>query len=232
MSRSFDSTSLTTLLSIAMVPPLISSSPASMRNSVDLPQPEGPTNTMNSPSLMSKLTPWITLVVPKFFSTFWKDTEAINPSPQNLCVERCSTFHSPSRKPADHIALERIVDRRRRRSVNETRRHQQLPWRIVGSEKVAQGDGQGDLLVVRQQQERIQVLVPREQQGVGANGDQRGHHQRQIYQSKELQRRCAVDLGRLVKLIRKLVGRLLEHPDGVWRGDGNHRQDQRPLVVE
>ena len=31
-----------------------------MRSSVDLPQPEGPTMTMNSPSAISALTPWMT----------------------------------------------------------------------------------------------------------------------------------------------------------------------------
>ena len=33
------------------------SSPATMRNSVDLPQPEGPTKTQNSPSLISRSMP-------------------------------------------------------------------------------------------------------------------------------------------------------------------------------
>jgi hypothetical protein len=41
-------------------PPLTSSSPATMRSSVDLPQPEGPTMTMNSRSAISAFTPWIT----------------------------------------------------------------------------------------------------------------------------------------------------------------------------
>ena len=77
MSRSFDSTSLTTLPSIAIVPPVISSSPASMRSSVDLPQPDGPTRTTNSPSLMSKLTPCRTFVVPKDFSIVLNETVAI-----------------------------------------------------------------------------------------------------------------------------------------------------------
>ena len=31
-----------------------------MRSSVDLPQPDGPTTTTNSPSAISALTPWIT----------------------------------------------------------------------------------------------------------------------------------------------------------------------------
>jgi hypothetical protein len=33
-----------------------------MRSSVLLPQPEGPTMTMNSPSAISALTPWMTLL--------------------------------------------------------------------------------------------------------------------------------------------------------------------------
>ena len=36
---------------------VISSSPAIMRSSVDLPQPDGPTKTMNSPDLMSRSMP-------------------------------------------------------------------------------------------------------------------------------------------------------------------------------
>ena len=44
----------------AIVPPEISSSPATMRSSVLLPQPDGPTMTMNSPSAISALTPWMT----------------------------------------------------------------------------------------------------------------------------------------------------------------------------
>src|SRR6266480_6138641 len=73
MSRSLDST----LLSMAIVPAEISSSPASMRSSVDLPQPDGPTSTMNSPSLMSKPMPWMTLVLPKLFSMSLNDTDAM-----------------------------------------------------------------------------------------------------------------------------------------------------------
>jgi hypothetical protein len=38
----------------ATSPSVVSSSPAIMRSSVDLPQPEGPTSTQNSPSSMSR----------------------------------------------------------------------------------------------------------------------------------------------------------------------------------
>ena len=60
MLRSLGSTSFTTLPPIAISPAVIVSRPAIMRSSVDLPQPEGPTITMNSPSAMSTFTPWIT----------------------------------------------------------------------------------------------------------------------------------------------------------------------------
>ena len=64
MSRARGSRSFTTRPAIAIVPEVIASRPATMRSSVDLPQPEGPTMTMNSPSAMSIETPWMTSVRP------------------------------------------------------------------------------------------------------------------------------------------------------------------------
>src|SRR5579864_2370434 len=60
MSRSEGSRLLTTLPPMEISPLETSSSPATMRSSVDLPQPEGPTMTTNSPSPISALTPWMT----------------------------------------------------------------------------------------------------------------------------------------------------------------------------
>src|SRR3954468_14667243 len=53
-SRSFDWTSFTTRPPIVIVPSLISSRPATMRSAVVLPQPDGPTKTMNSFSLIAR----------------------------------------------------------------------------------------------------------------------------------------------------------------------------------
>ncbi len=48
--------------------PLVTfSSPAMIRSSVDFPQPEGPTNTTNSPSFTSRSMPCSTSTVPKDF---------------------------------------------------------------------------------------------------------------------------------------------------------------------
>ena len=65
MSRSFGGTLLTTRPAIAISPEVIVSSPAIMASSVDFPQPDGPTSTMNSPGSTSRSTPFSTSTVPK-----------------------------------------------------------------------------------------------------------------------------------------------------------------------
>ena len=55
MSRSFGGTLLTTRSPMRISPAVMFSSPAIMRSSVDLPQPDGPTSTTNSPSSISDI---------------------------------------------------------------------------------------------------------------------------------------------------------------------------------
>ena len=57
MSRARGGSSLTTVPPIAICPPVMSSSPAIIRKSVLLPQPDGPTNTTNSPDLIVEVDP-------------------------------------------------------------------------------------------------------------------------------------------------------------------------------
>jgi hypothetical protein len=85
---------------------------------------------------------------------------------------------------------------------------------------------------VRQKQEGVEILVPCEEERIGADRDQRRRHQREVDQPKQLERRSAVDIGGLVEFLGQLVGGLLEDPDRVGRGECEHREDQRPLVIE
>src|SRR5213080_2385443 len=78
MSRAFGGTRLTTRSPIRISPDVMFSSPAIMRNSVDLPQPEGPTSTTNSPSPIFTSTPWMTSVAPKAFRTSRIATDAMD----------------------------------------------------------------------------------------------------------------------------------------------------------
>src|SRR5690606_37927356 len=63
-----------------MSPEVASSSPAMIRKSVDLPQPEGPTKTQNSPSSTVRSTPLITSVLPKDLVTDFSSSAPMRPS--------------------------------------------------------------------------------------------------------------------------------------------------------
>ena len=64
MSRLRAATPFTTFPPISTTPLLIDSSPAIMRNNVDLPQPDGPTKTTNSPSSISRSTDLTAVIAP------------------------------------------------------------------------------------------------------------------------------------------------------------------------
>src|SRR5258708_16771175 len=82
MSRSLGRSVFTTRAPIAISPALISSRPAIIRSSVDLPQPEGPTSTQNSPSAIAMSTPCTTSVEPKDLRTPRSETADIVSPPR------------------------------------------------------------------------------------------------------------------------------------------------------
>src|SRR5271166_69148 len=84
MSRSLGWTLLTTRSPIEIVPEVMFSSPASMRSRVDLPHPEGPTRTTNSPSSIGTVTPCRTSNPPNDFRTSRMCTEDIQSLPDFL----------------------------------------------------------------------------------------------------------------------------------------------------
>src|SRR5665213_2788375 len=69
MSRLLGARSVTSRSPIQISPEVTSSSPAIILRSVDLPQPDGPTMTRNSPSKMSRETPSTAVTAPKDFVT-------------------------------------------------------------------------------------------------------------------------------------------------------------------
>src|SRR5262249_43664670 len=84
-SRSFGGTLLTTRSPMRISPAEIFSRPAIMRSRVDLPHPDGPTSTTNSPSSIRTLTPWITSLAPKALRTSRIATEAMHSSRCRPC---------------------------------------------------------------------------------------------------------------------------------------------------
>src|SRR6266540_3020140 len=73
MSRRRGARSVTSVPPIEMRPSVASSRPATIRSNVVLPQPEGPTNTMNSPSSMRR------------------STLSTATTPPEKCLETCSS---------------------------------------------------------------------------------------------------------------------------------------------
>src|SRR3954470_15257902 len=103
MSRSFGATSLTTRSPIEIAPADASSSPATIRSAVDLPEPDGPTRIVNSPSSTARSSP-STARVPsgKTFETPSNAIDATAHLPDVIAV--------PERGPLRDPLLGRIVD--------------------------------------------------------------------------------------------------------------------------
>src|SRR5712691_3941622 len=96
MSRSFGGRSLTTRSPIEISPAVISSRPATMRSVVVLPQPDGPTKTMNSLSRMVRFTSLTACTSSYFLLRSLRTTCAIGRSPSNRFPEvGCSGLWAP-----------------------------------------------------------------------------------------------------------------------------------------
>src|SRR5919198_4493755 len=76
MPRSAAATAFIGLPPISNSPDVITSSPAIMRSSVDLPQPDGPTKTSSSRSSATRETSRTASTLPKNLATFLSSTEA------------------------------------------------------------------------------------------------------------------------------------------------------------
>src|SRR5215831_2420758 len=157
MSRSAGSSSLTTRPPISISPPVISSRPATIRSSVLLPQPLGPTMTTNSPSVISALTPWMTLLAfapcPYVFST-----------PRRLIAPILFRLLLGFDQALDEPLLHQQHDQRRRQHREHRRGHHQVPLRrrVAARDHALDADHRGVHALLRRHQQRPEVLVPAE----------------------------------------------------------------------
>src|ERR1700761_2888626 len=108
-----------------MSPAETSSSPATMRSVVDLPQPDGPTSTTNSLSGMSRLMLRTASTSSKRLVTLRNATSAICPS--------CSALGGARGQAGDVVVHQEGVDHERRRGSDERAGHQHAPLVDVGA---------------------------------------------------------------------------------------------------
>src|SRR4051812_28465600 len=93
-----------------MSPEVGCSSPAMSRSAVDLPQPEGPTNEKNSPSLISRVRSSTAVTLPKFLVTCCSTTLDMSSPPYDLTPPKQAASHllpafSIPRSPASLLRL-------------------------------------------------------------------------------------------------------------------------------
>ena len=217
MLRSLGSTSFTTRPPIAISPSVMVSRPAIMRSSVDLPQPEGPTITMNSPSAIVDVTPWITRTSlrvalldvlagrsrPFYFSV------STRPFTNHFCMRITTSaggsiasiavammrFHSLVASPPAIMRL--------------------MPITTVYIDSVA-----GD-------EERPEVLVPAEDEEDHEERRHVGLGKRQHHVPEEAHRPRAVDARRLGELVGDGEEELAEEEGRRGRGDERQREARR-----
>src|SRR5215213_5415088 len=150
MSRSRGATSSTTRSPMRMLPEVSASSPASSRRSVVLPEPEGPTSTMNSPSSTARESSETAIVSPKRFVTCSKLTGAMR-----LPLHRAGE-HAP-----DEVTLQKDVHEDDRRRHDHCPRGQQRQVGRVLSLEEREPERSGAQVLARHHHEREQELVPR-----------------------------------------------------------------------
>src|SRR3954447_12710147 len=102
MSRSFGATSLTTRSAMRISPADVSSSPATIRSAVDLPDPDGPTRTVKPPSAISRSSA-STARVPSG-NTLQTPLNAM------LATGARDEVAVPEARPLGHAPLRRVVD--------------------------------------------------------------------------------------------------------------------------
>src|SRR6188768_1753149 len=125
MSRSFGGRSLTTRSPIEISPAVISSRPAIMRRVVVLPQPDGPTKTMNSLSRICRSTSFTTCVVSKYLLSLVSVTSAMIALPLDRAGQARDVMFDE----------ERIDDCHRDRA-QQRARHQRPPEEDVAADQL------------------------------------------------------------------------------------------------
>src|SRR5229473_2471263 len=151
MSRSFGGMSLTTRPPISTIPALGRSSPATMLSSVDLPHPDGPTSTVNSPLSMSRSIPFNTSRLAYRFDRPRMLNAAMMPP----------SFHGPCGEASQEIPSAKQIHQQRRQRGDQHRRALLAIHRLAGDRGAERDQRGGDrLLPTRGKGDAIEELVP------------------------------------------------------------------------
>src|SRR5215469_4853452 len=182
MSRSLGLSWFTTFPPIFSSPELMSSRPAIMFSAVDLPQPDGPTKTMNSPSAMLRFRSLTASVPSGYRLTTCSSEMAAMVASAGLPLDRAG------RQAGDDATLEdHDEDDDRDRDDDGGRRDRPDREGELGHAGEEAHRGRGRARVVRRcQRDGEQELVPAEHEHEDRRGGDAGQRQRRDYVHEDL----------------------------------------------
>src|SRR5262249_29553160 len=220
-------TSLTSTPSISIRPPFTSSRPAISRSNVDLPQPDGPTKTTNSPPSISRSTEGMIVTSPNDLLTPRRTILPLMPK----LPEYRSSFDRSERKAAHKLPLGKPPEYQDGRYRHGRRRRQLGPEQPLRT-RIGGDEGRQRRRLRGGRVQRPHRLVPREDE-VEQQGrcDARQGHERQHVDDLPPQ-------GRPVhaRRLQDLAGYLLEvgevHPDDDRQVEQEQHRDQPASRVE
>src|SRR5947208_1286778 len=216
MWRSMGASSLILCSSIRISPDEISSSPATMRSVVVLPQPEGPTSTTNSRSWISRFTSLTAWTSSYFLLRFFSRTRAI------------STLHAAGHSGDIVLDEERIDDGDRNRA-DQRAGHERPPEEDVAADQLRDHAHRHRLLLGRgEEHQRVDELVPGQREGEDAGRQDAWQGDRQDDVQHRLPARGAVDARAFLQLLRDGL-EVAHHQPGAERDEERGiGEDQRP----
>src|ERR1051326_300861 len=168
---------LTQVSPMRMRPPEASSSPAIMRSEVVLPQPEGPSNTTNSPDSIFRFNRSTATTEPNFLTTSSKVTDIGKPPASILST--ALSLHGSKRKPAHEVTLHGERKNQNRNHRHHARRAHRAPLDFILRHTTSNADRQGDRGIGLCQDEREQKFVPANNQTEDRRRSEARRHQRQ-----------------------------------------------------
>src|SRR5579863_10104241 len=179
-------TLLTSLPSMRIWPDEMSSNPAMSLSSVDLPQPEGPTKTVNSPSSTFRSTPLMTAMPPKALRTCLSSMLPIVAS-----FDWSKLLDGAEGEAAHELALREPSQNQDWRDRQHRSRREQRPEIALGTRKRGDHIGQRRRIDVGKV-ERPEGLVPGENDGQQHRGSDAGNRHRRQHINDLVGERCAI----------------------------------------
>src|SRR5918994_2832309 len=206
--RSAGGSSFTRFLSILISPPLTVSRPAMMRSNVDLPQPDGPTKTTNSPSSTDRLMSRRISVAPKDLATPWRETSAIAVNSWKKL-----SLHGTGSEAAHEITGEEKVKDENRGDCQRQGGEHRIPVRHVLADELLHTERDRLLAVAGRQDQREPQVVPDRHHGEHRHRRDGRADQRQDDAEEDPVYAHPVASGRIAQILRDLLDELAEDQD-------------------